>query len=58
MHDSIHDVSSCPVCFEQIYARDNYRTPMQWSQEIYAGFSTQTPWLPVNLDYMMKNVEV
>ena len=25
--------------------RDNSRTPMQWSQEENAGFTTGTPWL-------------
>lgn len=30
-------------------ARDNARTPMQWSDEEHAGFSTVTPWLrPTN----------
>lgn len=26
-------------------ARDNSRTPMQWNDEKYAGFSNHTPWL-------------
>ena len=35
---------------EGIYAhgRDNARTPMQWTDGKYAGFSTVSPWLPVN----------
>ena len=28
--------------------RDNARTPMQWSAERNAGFTTGNPWLPVN----------
>jgi len=32
------------------------RTPMQWSAEENAGFSTGTPWEPVNSDYPDVNV--
>ena len=32
-------------------SRDNARTPFQWSAEKNAGFSTGTPWLPVNPNY-------
>ena len=41
-----------------IYARgrDNARTPMQWSNETYAGFSQVKPWLPVNPNYTEINV--
>lgn len=35
--------------------RDNARTPMQWSREKNAGFSTGTPWLLVNPDFERVN---
>jgi alpha-glucosidase len=38
--------------------RDPERTPMQWSGDTYAGFSTSEPWLPVGEDYRLHNVEV
>lgn len=42
-----------------IYARgrDNARTPMQWSQEKHAGFTTGCPWLPVNENYRQINAD-
>ena len=42
-----------------IYAkgRDNARTPMQWNGQENAGFTTGTPWLPVNPNYTSINVE-
>ncbi len=42
-----------------IYARsrDNARTPMQWSAEKNAGFTTGTPWFVVNPNYTEINAE-
>lgn len=37
------------------HSRDNARTPMQWSDEANAGFTTGTPWLPVNPNYTVIN---
>jgi len=37
--------------------RDNSRTPMQWNKEEYAGFTTGSPWLKVNPNYVDINVE-
>ena len=31
--------------------RDPVRTPMQWDDQIYAGFSSSEPWLPVADNY-------
>lgn len=36
--------------------RDNSRTPMQWNDHLYAGFSEIAPWLLVNPNYRMINV--
>ncbi len=36
---------------EKSASRDNARTPMQWNEEVNAGFSTGMPWLKVNENY-------
>lgn len=36
-------------------SRDNARTPMQWSDGPQAGFTTGTPWLAVNPNYVEIN---
>lgn len=38
-------------------SRDNARTPVQWSNEENAGFTTGKPWLKVNSNYTKINVE-
>lgn len=37
-------------------SRDPCRTPFQWSEVPYAGFSTVEPWLPVAEGYEQRNV--
>lgn len=37
--------------------RDNSRTPMQWTNDENAGFTTGNPWLKVNPNYSEINVE-
>lgn len=38
------------------FSRDNSRTPMQWDASPNAGFTTGTPWLKVNPNYVSVNV--
>ncbi|WP_105617157.1 glycoside hydrolase family 13 protein [Vallitalea okinawensis] len=38
-------------------SRDNSRTPMQWNDSQYAGFSSDEPWIKVNKNYKEINVE-
>lgn len=42
-----------------IYAksRDNSRTPFQWDDTMYAGFSKHQPWLKTNPNYTIINVK-
>ena len=39
-------------------SRDNARTPMQWDDSKFAGFSITKPWLDVNANYNKINVEL
>lgn len=39
-------------------SRDNSRTPMQWSEEANAGFSTGAPWIGLNPNYTEINVDL
>ncbi|WP_265457969.1 alpha-glucosidase [Enterococcus sp. HY326] len=38
--------------------RENSRTPMQWDNTAYAGFSDVTPWFAVNPNYPQLNYQV
>lgn len=38
-------------------SRDNSRTPMQWSGDVYAGFSSCEPWISVPDNYREINAE-
>lgn len=42
------------LCYK---SRDNARTPMQWNDQKNAGFTTGTPWIKVNPNYMEINAE-
>ncbi|HHW79937.1 MAG TPA: alpha-glucosidase [Acholeplasmataceae bacterium] len=37
-------------------SRDNPRTPIQWSSDVYGGFSKTVPWIAVNPNYQTINV--
>ncbi|MTE17813.1 alpha,alpha-phosphotrehalase [Streptomyces sp. TRM43335] len=37
--------------------RDNARTPVQWDASPHAGFTTGTPWIPVNPNHLEINAE-
>ncbi|BCJ98984.1 alpha-glucosidase [Anaerocolumna chitinilytica] len=39
-------------------SRDHARTPMQWSGEQYAGFSTVKPWIMMDEDYKSCNAKL
>lgn len=43
-------------CIKTI-GRDNARTPMQWNKSEQAGFTTGTPWIQVNPNYLLINAE-
>ncbi|MDE6952181.1 MAG: alpha-glucosidase [Erysipelotrichales bacterium] len=43
-----HEQMMKGICYS---SRDNARTPMQWDNSIYAGFSKTTPWMNVNPNY-------
>ncbi|MFV0560716.1 MAG: glycoside hydrolase family 13 protein [Enterococcus sp.] len=70
--DEVEDIESRNMYFEQRAkgvspevllaainkkGRDNARTPMQWTAQENAGFTTGTPWLPVVSNYSKINVE-
>lgn len=48
------DAEALEVCTRM--SRDNARTPVQWSDQANAGFTTVTPWLKVNANYKEINV--
>ena len=62
-HNAYHNLISNGKTHEEAIAilmqksRDNSRTPMQWSAEENAGFTTGTPWIEIPENYKEINVE-
>lgn len=57
LHDMLHVPLPIAKKIGQYVTRDNARTPVQWSSEDYAGFSTTTPWIKLNPNYTVINAE-
>ncbi|MDF2590971.1 MAG: malL, partial [Clostridia bacterium] len=59
LYDELCKTMKKEEAFAKILAgsRDHARTPMQWSNEQYAGFSTGLPWIMMDEDYKNCNVE-
>lgn len=45
------------MCYLCKKSRDNARTPFQWDDSAYAGFSTSEPWIMVNPNYTQINAK-
>jgi oligo-1,6-glucosidase len=43
--------------YMQLKSRDNSRTPMQWNDGPFAGFSEKEPWIMLNPNYREINAE-
>lgn len=46
------------LVFGNKHNRDKSRSPMQWSRDAFAGFTTEKAWIKINPDYKTINVEV
>ena len=55
--DSAHGHSQNVLNCLKMISRDNARTPMQWDESANAGFTTGTPWISVNKNYMQINAK-
>ncbi len=58
-HNAIKDGYTSEEALQLVrrFSRDNARTPMQWNAKQYAGFSDHPPWISVNPNYQLINVE-
>jgi oligo-1,6-glucosidase len=58
--EAVHDRGADPAAVMasiRAKGRDNARTPMQWSADAQAGFSTVSPWLAVHPNHVDLNAE-
>lgn len=53
--ETLHVDSNKMISYLRNKSRDNARTPMQWDETDEAGFTTGTPWMPVNPNYKRIN---
>ena len=58
-YERMKDKKSLDQCLKRLWrsSRDSARTPMQWDDSMYAGFSDVKPWFCVNDNYKTINVE-
>ncbi|RJT20939.1 alpha-amylase family glycosyl hydrolase [Buttiauxella izardii] len=56
-HSAIADGLTADEALAQAieHSRDGSRSPCQWNDAAYAGFSTRSPWMPVNANYPQVN---
>ncbi|WP_051685109.1 alpha-glucosidase [Clostridium sp. KNHs205] len=59
LYDKLSKTLGKEEAFAKILAgtRDHARTPMQWNDQKYAGFSTGEPWIMMDEDYKQCNAE-
>ena len=59
LYDKLSKTLGNEEAFAKILAgtRDHARTPMQWNDQKYAGFSTGEPWIMMDEDYKQCNAE-
>lgn len=59
LYEELCKKMSSEAAFNKILAgtRDHARTPMQWDDSIYAGFSDAEPWIGMDDDYKKCNVK-
>ena len=59
-HELVEEKGANPQALLKVInakSRDNARTPMQWTDEENAGFTSGTPWIKINPNYKEINVK-